>query len=557
MVFYLHDVAEGANSCSANAGNAPSDDEGVLDEDCWEFGSAASSELEDEGHRETSSPRPHNEASSPVELAPPAFGLPSVVDPADSSEIEPITTAPADEERKPPSGKSIAHFDLQDGNIVFLSLDLETGGEYWYCGIIQLSGQLFRQNMADTHHKTYITVEETFNQYVRPPEGAFWNEEACRLSHGLTPQSPQIQNGLPFITVWTNFCEMDRLLKDNNLTSNCRGRILYTDNWYTTMALAHHLYNKYGYFFCGTMVPIDKKARQDMDVPFLKLSNGAKDKVPRGWFREAYVEVKTDTSKIFCIQHTTWKDRKNVHFLHTTDIGASSGHFVQRSGRGQQGRATFAAPNAQRDYARHFNVVDRNDRDSADYTTSLRTNRWYLRVFFWLLDRVVHQLYVIIIYCARNAIGPPEWTDYLKKHGRRKFQIDLGRDLMSYAIRNSWNNIGAKPNWMRQTAPLPCEFDKCFFCLNSLTTGVDHKRQKRTVTHFVQHDRTRTKTVDCTNKRVNLQMGTSHCKQCYRERTGTRAEKLDGINKSCMGCPSCEERICKECWEKGYDMHQK
>ena len=158
-------------------------------------------------------------------------------------------------------------------------------------------------------------------------------------------------------------------------------------NWYTTMSLAYHLYNKYGYFFCGTMVPTDKKAREDLDVPFLKLSNGAKDKVPRGWFREACIQRKTDTGKIFYIQHTTWKDRKQVCFLHTTEIGASSGHFVQRSGRGQQGRSTFAAPNSQRDYARHFNAVDRNDRDSADYTTSLRTNRWYLRVFFWLLDR--------------------------------------------------------------------------------------------------------------------------------------------------------------------------
>jgi hypothetical protein len=73
----------------------------------------------------------------------------------------------------------------------------------------------------------------------------------------------------------------------------------------------------------------------------------------------------------------------------------------------------------------------------------------------------------------------------------------------------------------------------------------------------VQHDRTRTKIVGCTDKRVNLNIGSSHCKQCYRERPGTRAEKLDGINKSKMGCPSCGERICAECWAKGYDIHQK
>ena len=48
------------------------------------------------------------------------------------------------------------------------------------------------------------------------------------------------------------------------------------------------------------------------------------------------------------------------------------------------------------------------------------------RVFFWLLDRVVHQLYVTLIYCARNGSGPAAWTEYMKKNGRRRFQIDLG-----------------------------------------------------------------------------------------------------------------------------------
>ena len=144
------------------------------------------------------------------------------------------------------------------------------------------------------------------------------------------------------------------------------------------MDLAYNLYNKYGYYFCGTMVPTEKKARQDRDVPFLKLSNGAMAKIQRGWFQEAVIELKTDTGKIFYAQHTTWKDCKQVSFLHTSEIGASQGHFVRRSGKGQLGRSQFKAPNAQKSYSKYFNAVDRNDRDSADYTTSLRTNRWYL-----------------------------------------------------------------------------------------------------------------------------------------------------------------------------------
>ena len=194
-MFYLHDVTQELNYGADTAQNAPSDDDGVLDDDCDDFGSIASSELQEEVYEEPSSPRPHNVQPSDIELAPPAFGLPHVVEAVDSTQMAAIST---NEEIKPPRWKSIAHFDLTNNKVVFLSLDLETGGEY--CGIIQL------------------------------------------------------------------------------------------DNWYTTMSLAYHLYNRYGYFFCGTMVPTDKKARQDMDVPFLKLSNGAKDKVERGWFREACVQ---------------------------------------------------------------------------------------------------------------------------------------------------------------------------------------------------------------------------------------------------------------------------
>ena len=49
-----------------------------------------------------------------------------------------------------------------------------------------------------------------------------------------------------------------------------------------------------------------------------------------------------------------------------------------------------------REYEKHFNAVDRNDRDNSDYTCSIRTARWYLSIFFWLLDRAVLSLFIII-----------------------------------------------------------------------------------------------------------------------------------------------------------------
>jgi hypothetical protein len=42
-----------------------------------------------------------------------------------------------------------------------------------------------------------------------------------------------------------------------------------------------------------------------------------------------------------------------------------------------------------------------------------------------------------------------------------------------------------------------------------------------------------------------------------QERTCTKAEKMKDIAQPAMRCPSCDETICKKCWEKGFNMHWK
>jgi hypothetical protein len=153
---------------------------------------------------------------------------------------------------------------------------------------------------------------------------------------------------------------IERLIHKSGLTK-ARGRILYTNNWYTSINLAMLHFEKYGWRFCGTIVP-----------------------TKRFWRKE------------YNVQATTWKDRKQVMFLHTVNIGSSRGlHTVRRSKRGRSGRDVFCAPLAQLDYAENDAAVDRNDRDSADYSTSMRTNHFYFRIFFWLLDCAIHMMFVI------------------------------------------------------------------------------------------------------------------------------------------------------------------
>ena len=47
-----------------------------------------------------------------------------------------------------------------------------------------------------------------------------------------------------------------------------KGRILYTDNYYTSISLGKHLFACYGWLLVGTIVATDKKDRSDNDPPF-------------------------------------------------------------------------------------------------------------------------------------------------------------------------------------------------------------------------------------------------------------------------------------------------
>ena len=124
-----------------------------------------------------------------------------------------------------------------------------------------------------------------------------------------------------------------------------------------------------------------------------------------------------------------------VCFLHNSEVGYSDGLSVKRHVKGKKGRVEIDGPKAQAEYVKHFNAADRNDRDSVDYSTSIRTNRYYIRVFCWVLDRVVHTCYAVVIYCASMGVINEDWKCYKSKNnGRHDFQIDFGIALLNYGI---------------------------------------------------------------------------------------------------------------------------
>jgi hypothetical protein len=356
----------------------------------------------------------------------------------------------------------------------------------------------------------------------------------------------------------------DDLVTQAELT-DARGRVLYTDNYYTSMALAKHFFEKYRWTITGTFTPSDKKAKSDEDFPFRRLSRGAKDSVKRGWKREAVIKMKTPTGKVYYIQATTWRDKKQVCFLSTNEVGFSDGSTVKRHTRRKATRDTIDSPRARDDYAEFFNAVDRNDRDSYDYSTSIRTNRYYLRIFCWGLDRIIHCLYIVVVELAKLDLGLKVWKRYSQKNGgRKRFQVDLGIALLNYGIELEWDDEN-RPRWMRQSEFVPCDCKSCFFCLKGMTCGVEHRRKKGRQVTIQYACGSRRRTNKCTTDRVLLKLKNGEdmkyadfCEMCMRQQAGSDLSfnvKKTMCRKSKFGCAQCQERICNVCWPN-YDRHQ-
>ena len=104
---------------------------------------------------------------------------------------------------------------------------------------------------------------------------------------------------------------------------------------------------------------------------------------------------------------------------------------------------------------------------------------------------------------------------------------------------------------------VPCDCEKCYFCVNGHTTGIEHRRKRDATVVFANGVRLRSK--KCVNVRVNLGKYPDYCKMCYRKQDPglSRAEKRKNCKSSRLGCVHCRETVCKACWDEGYDLHMK
>lgn len=201
-------AAEGPNWASVGGEFDTSSVESFVDSDIDDFDDISVEEPLEEVYDDPSASRP----TSPEAVLPSNtprdqddLSVDSVLDsPLLSTITNPTESASSAAEKDIPPGKSIAHHYITSGDVVYCSFDLETGGEY--CGIVQISAELFSPNPADALGLDFISNPDTFNSYVQPPEGALWNDDACRNSHNLTSNSECIKSAPRFDVVWGQFC---------------------------------------------------------------------------------------------------------------------------------------------------------------------------------------------------------------------------------------------------------------------------------------------------------------------------------------------------------------
>ena len=89
-----------------------------------------------------------------------------------------------------------------------------------------------------------------------------------------------------------------------------------------------------------------------------------KDK--REWIRKAALPVVIKRGEIYQVQCTTWKDKKQLIFLHTHLIQNDDDTTVKHNMKYNKRRIDLCAPLFQSDYLKHFNTVDMNDHNSTN-----------------------------------------------------------------------------------------------------------------------------------------------------------------------------------------------
>lgn len=159
--------------------------------------------------------------------------------------------------------------------------------------------------------------------------------------------------------------------------------IIYFDNFYTSLPLVYFL-AKQGIHTVGTV--------QQNRIPNNKLPDRKtfmKKSVPRGSYEERVSTL--DGVDMSCV---AWKDNKVVTLL-STYAGALPVTEVSRYDKAKKETIGITFPFIVQEYNKYMGGVDLMDSFLGRNHITIRSKKWYLRIFFHLLDLAVINAWVI------------------------------------------------------------------------------------------------------------------------------------------------------------------
>jgi hypothetical protein len=185
------------------------------------------------------------------------------------------------------------------------------------------------------------------------------------------------------------------------------GLHLYTDNYYTSPVLFHHLYHC-GINACGTcrsnraFFPIDKL---HLDCTIENRS------------RMKY----RSNGPVLAV---SWVDKKVINFVSTMHVAEADCAVLRRAKNGTA--EEFRCPPLLPDYVKYMRGVDRGDQLISYYNLGWKSRKWWRRVFFYILECSILNSFVLNMH-----VRPHEHA----RKGRRKldmleFKLVLGHLLI-------------------------------------------------------------------------------------------------------------------------------
>lgn len=168
-----------------------------------------------------------------------------------------------------------------------------------------------------------------------------------------------------------------------------KGHTLYLDNYYNSVALADALMGKQTNM-CGTLQ--QNREGNPADVINKKLKKG-----------EYISRQKGDITVM------KWRDKRNVLTISTTN-GPEMENVVNHKGN------TINKPSMVVNYNKFMSGIDRSDQMISYYSTPRKSLRWYIKIFFHLVDACLwNSKYIFSKLCPDSKITYLQFRDIITK----------------------------------------------------------------------------------------------------------------------------------------------